>query len=395
MDTLISIDAQPLPEERCGVCILGSTGSIGTATLDLLRERGERFYVQSLSAHRNDRVLSEQVTRYSASAVVLTGMEYSTESFSCPCSYGADALLDLVCHPDVHVVVASIVGFACLPPVLAALRAGKRVALANKESVVCGSHLIREALKANPEASLLPVDSEHSALFQALCGERVSSVEKLWLTASGGPFRDTPYESFSGITPEDALKHPTWNMGAKITIDSATMMNKALELIEACYLYDLPEDRVEVVGHPQSIIHSLVEFCDGSQVAQLSHPDMKGPIAFALSYPEMRLQNVMKPLDLRDLKSLEFFSVDHQRFPAELLARECVRQGGSYPCAFNASNEIAVSAFLNNQIGFQDISALVARVVESWNHRGIPGLDELISLDSEARTRTLAAIRAT
>lgn len=390
---LASFDVSPILKDKVGICILGSTGSIGQSTLEVIRNNKERFFVRSLSAHSNQKLLKKQADEFNPATVALVQGPVA-QNFTCKVIQGRDALIDLVQDAEVDIVVASIVGFAGLPPVLAALRAGKRVALANKESVVCGSHLIRQALEANSKASLIPVDSEHSALFQILQGENRASVRRLWLTASGGPFRLTPLEKFEDIRPEDALKHPNWDMGAKITIDSATMMNKALELIEACFLFGVSEKDVEIVVHPQSIIHSLVEFIDGGQLAQLSVPDMKGPIAYALGYPDARLKQVMPQLDLKSLVSLEFSPVDTSRFPADLLARECIRAGVSHCCAFNAANEAAVSAFLAGKITFRGIVKVVSSVIESWQNSGFPDLEELFLIDREARNRTEEEISA-
>ena len=261
---------------------------------------------------------------------------------------------------------------------LSALKAGKRVALANKESLVAAGMLVREVIESVPGAEIIPVDSEHSALFQALSGEKWSNCSSLILTASGGPFLNTPKERFHSITPQEAVKHPRWNMGAKISVDSATLVNKALELIEAHFLFGMPESRIEVVVHPQSIIHSLVRLIDGSLIAQMSLPDMKAPIAYALSWPRERLKNVVAPLSLSSLKTLDFHELDAEKFPAITIARDVVRKGGLAPALFNLANEIAVSEFLAGRLTFDKIVPSILLALDRWGGDTYTTFDDLV-----------------
>ncbi len=373
------------------LCVLGSTGSIGRQTLDVVRLFPRRFRVRILAAGSNAERLIEQARTFRPDVVVirdetrvpeirqaLTGMGVRVYG-------GVEALTGVAAQPEIDVVVAAVVGFAGLLPVLEAVRAGKRVALANKETLVVGGALIREAM-AHSGAELIPVDSEHSAIFQCLAGEDATSVEQLILTASGGPFRTRPLETFEAITPEEALRHPNWNMGAKITIDSATMMNKGLEVIEAHWLFDMAPGRIEVLIHPQSIVHSMVAFQDGSIKAQLGVPDMRVPIQYALTYPE-RWPAEYPRIDWRTLRKLEFEQPDLRRFPCLRLAYEALEEGGLAPAVLNAANEEAVRHFLQHRIGFLDIPRLVEEVLAETPSQSTFSLETLQAVDAWARAR--------
>ncbi len=374
------------------IAILGSTGSIGTSALEVVRAHPGEFAVELLVAGRQAQLLADQVREFRPAAAALPGrvaFEQLCELLGVSPSRpvwegtrllcGEDEILSAIKGSSAHVVLAAVVGMAGLSGVLAALDAGKDVALANKESLVVAGALVLDAAKRS-QAKLIPVDSEHSAIFQALRGVREREISSLILTASGGPFRDTPLSEFSSITPERALKHPQWSMGAKITIDSATMVNKALEVIEARWLFGISSEQIEVVVHPQSIIHSMVRLVDQSVLAQLSLPDMKGPIAYALRFPEERLANVMKPLDFGALRELTFFPVDDQRFPGIRRARECLA-GAKGACAvFNAANEVAVAQFLSHRISFPSIHVLIEEALQKFGDRGYESVGDLVDL---------------
>jgi 1-deoxy-D-xylulose-5-phosphate reductoisomerase len=370
------------------VTILGSTGSVGCSTVDLLIRNQDRFRVEALTANRNAGLLAEQAKRLRprmaaiadpalgpalAEALAGTGIETAA---------GAAALEEAAARPA-DWVMGAIVGAAGLAPTLTAIRRGAVVALANKECLVCaGALVMAEARRAG--ARLLPVDSEHSAVFQVLEGERAEAVDRIILTASGGPFRTTSLEEMRRASPAQALAHPNWEMGAKISIDSATMMNKGLELIEAHHLFGLPGERIEIVVHPQSVVHSLVAYVDGSVLAQLGPPDMRTPIAYALAWPE-RMQWPAPRLDLAQLGTLSFESPDPERFPALSLAREALAAGGGAPTILNAANEVAVEAFLAGRIRFLDIAGLVSAALEGLPGRRIGSLAEVDDVDREAR----------
>lgn len=380
-----------------GVAILGSTGSIGTQTVDIVSRNPEAFRVAALTAHRNVALLAEQaralrpelaviadVTRYAELKAALsgTGIEIAV---------GADAVTAAAALPS-DIVVAGIVGAAGLSPVAAAVRRGARVAFANKEVLVSAGALMMAEVK-RCGATLLPVDSEHSAIFQCFDFERPAGVRRLILTASGGPFREKDRAFMAAVTPEQAIRHPKWDMGAKISVDSATMMNKGLEIIEAAFLFDMPEDRIDVVVHPQSVIHSMVEYVDGSVLAQLGSPDMRSPIAYALSYPK-RIETPTERLDLCKIASLTFEAPDPLRFPSLRLAREALRAGGAAPTILNAANEVAVGAFLAKRIGFLDIERVTAQTLSAIPAT-VPGdLDDVFHVDAEARTRAGEVVNA-
>ena len=383
------------------IAILGSTGSIGRNALDVIAHLGEPYQAVALSAHSQTDKLIEQVRRHGPDAVAVTRDEpdptllaqlraLGTEVYT-----GPGGMVRLVERPDVDLVLAAVVGAAGLPAVLAAVRAGKTVALANKESlVVAGSLVVPEARRRG--VPILPVDSEHSAVFQAMQAGRLHEVSRVILTASGGPFRNTAREKMEQATLSDALRHPTWQMGTKVTIDSATMFNKGLEIIEACWLFDLPPEKVEVVIHPESVVHSMVEFIDGSVVAQLSPPDMRTPIQYALTYPE-RAQGLAKRLDLSRRFALNFEPPDFDRVPALRIALDVARKGGTAGAVLNAANEAAVTAFSGGAIPFGEISRLVEFTIAQHGVVERPSLDDLLAADRWARdfTRNLIAERGT
>ena len=379
--------------------ILGSTGSIGQSSLDVVAAMPERFRVVALAAGRSIEKLAEQAARFSPRLVAIDRAEDVSRlerllpaGLACRVVAGREGLEEAACHPDVDTVVGGLVGALGLRSAHAAVRAGKRLALANKEPlVVAGELILSEARRSGAE--LVPVDSEHSAIHQALRSGRAGEAARLVLTASGGPFRERRLDTFDAITVEDALAHPTWKMGPKITIDSATMMNKGLEVIEAHFLFGLPGEKIDAVIHPQSLIHSFVEFVDGSLVAQLAKNDMKFPIVYALSYPE-RHPNDFGRLDLVALSRLDFFALDPRRYPALPLARKALAAGGAMPAILNAANEIAVAAFLEGKISFPDIVNVVSGTMEAIGHRDAPGsLEEAEEADRAAREGASALVR--
>lgn len=378
------------------VAILGSTGSIGCSTLDVIRHLGPPYRAVALGAHRQAEKLAQQAREFSPRAVALTDESQADRlrellGSGGPRVYaGESGLVDLARHDEVDIVVAAVVGAAGLPAVLAAVRAGKTLALANKEAlVVAGSLLIPEARKRG--VKVLPVDSEHSAIFQAMAGGRRQDVRRVILTASGGPFRHTPLEKIRNATPADALNHPTWRMGSKVTIDSATMFNKALELIEACWLFDLKPEQVQIVIHPESIVHSMVEFVDGSVIAQLSPPDMRTPIQYALTYPD-RMDGCSRRMDWGQCQTLHFEPPDFERFPSLKVAYDVARTGGTAGAVLNAANEVAVAAFMEGKIAFGEICGIVELIISGHRIKTAPALDDLLQADQWARQAAEAAI---
>lgn len=371
------------------IAILGSTGSIGCNALQVIEHLGEPYRVTALTAHHQTDRLLEQVRRFRPAAVALTDVETPRQvieelgGLGVEVYVGPAGLVQVARRPDVDLVLAAIVGAAGLPAVLAAVEAGKHLALANKEAlVVAGSLLI--PLARQKGISLLPIDSEHSAVFQcAQCG-KLPEIRRVILTASGGPFRKATHADLENATVSDALNHPTWRMGNKITIDSATMFNKALEIIEACWLFDLPPEKVEVVVHPESIIHSMVEFVDGSMLAQMSPPDMRTPIQYALTWPGRR-DGIGKRMNLSAPLSLNFEPPDPERFPALRIAYEVARTGGTMGAVMNAANEAAVEAFLSGKIRFVEIARLVERTIQAHQVQQSPSLDDLLDADRWAR----------
>jgi 1-deoxy-D-xylulose-5-phosphate reductoisomerase len=375
------------------IVILGSTGSIGENALRVVAHLSAELRVVGLAAGRRARRLAEQAAAFDCrwAAVADAGCVAELRQAlpaGCRVAAGRDELCELVCAPEVDLVLCAIVGTAGLMPVLAAVRAGKTIALASKEVLVMAGEQVMAAARRSG-ARILPVDSEHSAVFQCLDGRRAADVKRLLLTASGGPFRRTPAADLARVTPEAALAHPTWNMGAKITIDSATLMNKGLEIIEAHWLFDLAPDRIEVVIHPQSIVHSMVEFSDGSILAQLGNPDMRLPIQYALMYPERR-PGPVSGLDFSIARSLEFEPPDQARFPALRLARQALDAGGTAPAVFNAANEVAVARFLDRAIPFPGIWATVEAALARHVPVAHPTLEALLDADAWAR-RTAAS----
>jgi 1-deoxy-D-xylulose-5-phosphate reductoisomerase len=369
--------------------VLGSTGSIGRNCLDVIDCLGERLQVLGLSAHANRELLLEQAVRHQPRWVTITDASACREfdSSQLPSQTrllaGADGIATMVTDPDVDVVVAAIVGAAGLAGTWAALEAGKTVAVANKETLVMAGPLVME-LAASRGGRVLPVDSEHSAVFQAMQSGRPDEVERVVLTASGGPFRGRTRADLAQVSACEALRHPTWRMGPKITVDSATLMNKALEVIEARWLFGLPPERIEVIIHPESMIHSFVEFMDGSILAQLSPPDMRLPIQYALTYPE-RISGPARRLNWRELGSWHFEQPDHETFPAIQLGYEVARRGGTCGAVLNAANEAAVSRFLAGELRFLDIPRVCREVLVNHNYSARPVLDEVMALDRWAR----------
>ena len=369
------------------LAILGSTGSIGTQTLDVVRQHPDRFRVFMLSANSSAEKLVEQALAFGVPHVVICNPDkYDEVRAALPDSVqvhlGIQTACDLVQAPQVDVVVAAMVGFSGLRPTLSAIGAGKTIALANKETLVAaGSVVMEEAKKHN--APIYPVDSEHSAIFQCLAAAKGNPIEKIHLTASGGPFRTWTEQQMAQARKEDALRHPNWEMGAKITIDSATMMNKGFEVIEAKWLFDLPLEKIHVVVHPESVIHSMVEFADGAVIAQLGVPDMRVPIALALSYPE-RLPLEGRRLDFAALSALTFEEPDRRKFPCLQLAFDAIGLGGNMPCAMNAANEVAVAAFLRGETPFYGIPRCIDHVLHHTDCIARPSLDDIFATHAEA-----------
>ncbi|HTA81789.1 MAG TPA: 1-deoxy-D-xylulose-5-phosphate reductoisomerase [Bacteroidia bacterium] len=370
------------------IAILGSTGSIGQQTLDIVRANTDKLQVEVLTAQNNADLLIEQALAFEPNAVVIGEGKYAyvkeaLQKHDIKVYTGADALCQVVQMETVDMVLAAIVGFAGLRSTIAAIEAGKSIALANKETLVVAGELVTNLAKEKG-VNIYPVDSEHSAIFQCLAGEFHNKIEKIYLTASGGPFRGKDSKFLSTVTKADALKHPNWSMGAKITIDSATMMNKGLEIIEAGWLFGLKPEQIDVIIHPQSIIHSLVQFQDGSLKAQMGLPDMKLPIQYALFYPQ-RVASTFKRFDFAAYPSLTFEKADTATFPSISLAYEAMRKGGNMPCILNAANEIAVSSFLNDEITFAEIPKLVEHCMNKVSYVAKPILQGYIDSDAEAR----------
>ena len=363
------------------IAILGSTGSVGTQTLEVISKHPNHFEVETLTANNNVELLAQQAIRFQPNAVVISNeKQYGTlkellKKHPIKVYAGNDAISQVVALPSVNMVVAAMVGFIGLKPVMKAIEAGKNIALANKETLVVAGEMITQ-LATKQKVAILPVDSEHSAIFQCLQGEQHNPVEKIILTASGGPFRNkTPIE-LSQVSKDDAMRHPSWNMGAKITIDSATLMNKGLEVIEARWLFNIPAERIEVLVHPQSVIHSMVQFSDGSVKAQMGVPDMRIPIQYALSYPYRLPSDFPRPNFLK-YSSLTFKQPDRQHFPALGIAYEALKKGGNVPCIMNAANEAAVHAFLNDRIRFTDIPRWIEKAMKHIAYIANPTLKQL------------------
>lgn len=372
------------------IAILGSTGSIGRQTLEVIANHPVEFGVEVLTAKTNYKLLIEQAARFQPSVVViadkhhLEAVKSALSGLPITVYGGQEALKEVVTSDRVDMVLAAMVGFAGLIPVIEAIKAGKQIALANKETLVVAGELVTR-LAAENKVDLLPVDSEHSAIFQCFTGEQHAEVDKIYITASGGPFRNLDMAALEKVTSRDALKHPTWNMGSKITVDSASLMNKGLEVIEARWLFNLRPEQIDVIVHPQSIVHSLVQFVDGSIKAQLGLPDMRLPILYAMSYPK-RLTGLFPKFKFTDYPSLTFEAPDSVRFPNLALALEAMRHGGNMPCIMNAANEIAVEAFLNDKVGFYGMTRIIEKTVQKATFLPVAGLSEYIESDREARS---------
>jgi len=370
------------------ITLLGATGSIGDSTLALVRANPDRYGVHALSAHQNVQKLAALVLEFQPKYAIIVdetqfpALKDQLSGTPTKLLAGRNALAE-VAADHVDIVVAAITGTAGLPSVHAALKAGNTVALANKESLVCaGDYLM--PLAARAKAHILPIDSEHNAIYQVFDFDRADRVRRIILTASGGPFRETPLNEFNAITPAQAVAHPNWDMGAKISVDSATMMNKGLEMIEAYHLFPVSTEQIDVVIHPQSVIHSMVDYVDGSVLAQMGHPDMRTPISYCLAWPDRQPVD-LPPLNLAELARLDFWEPDFVRYPCLKLAIEAMRAGGSAPLVLNAANEIAVSAFLNGQIGFGQIAHLVAKCLEKAAPVELQSLETIYELDAETR----------
>jgi len=377
------------------VTILGSTGSIGCNTLDLIARNRSDYRVEALTANTNVELLARQAVEFDASCAVVADetrygeLKEALSGTSVEAAAGEDALVEAALRPA-DWVMAAIVGAAGLRPTLSAIQRGVVVALANKECLVCAGDLVMDSVTKSG-ATLLPVDSEHNAIFQVFDFKQKSAVEKIILTASGGPFREYSLEQMAQVTPAQAVAHPNWDMGAKISVDSATMMNKGLEVIEAHHIFRVPEDQIDVLVHPQSVIHSMVAYVDGSVLAQLGTPDMRTPIAYTLAWPA-RIETPSERLNLGQISSLHFESPDPQKFPALRLAREALRAGGSKPTVLNAANEVAVAAFLSEQIGFLEIAAVVEETMDAVNDGPLRTIEDVFHLDEVARRQATSCL---
>ena len=379
------------------IAILGATGSIGKSTLDLVERSPERFEVVAVTAATNAEALADIARRTGARLAVMADPARERDlhehlvGTNCRVAAGEDALIEAATG-EAELVIAAIVGCAGLRPVMAAVEAGRTVALANKEALVTAGALMTDSAARNG-ATLLPVDSEHNAIFQCLAGSRVEDVSRIILTASGGPFRTASSDIIRNATPAQAVAHPNWSMGAKISVDSATLMNKGLELIEAHYLFGLASDRIDILVHAQSVIHSMVEFVDGSVLAQLGSPDMRIPIAYALAWPQ-RLETPAQRLDLAAIARLDFEAPDTERFPALRLAREALEQGGAAPIVLNAANEVAVAAFLAGAIRFSDIAEIVEGALDRADFVNPRSIGDVLEIDRTVRSRVDSAMKA-
>ncbi|MBI1805787.1 MAG: 1-deoxy-D-xylulose-5-phosphate reductoisomerase [Ignavibacteria bacterium] len=371
------------------ICILGSTGSIGQNSLEVIANFPDRFHASYLTTNKNIGILQQQIERFHPRAVAVldecsASLLKQTMNGAVNVFTGEDGLRELVSQGDIDIVINSLVGFAGLRPTIEAIKRGITVALANKETLVVAGEIITQLLREH-NAALIPVDSEHSAILQCLTGEKSDDIARLILTASGGPFLNMRKKDFTSVTVEAALKHPNWKMGSKITIDSATMMNKGLEVIEAHWLFNLPPEKIDVLIHPQSIIHSMVEFVDGSVKAQLGMPDMKIPIQYALTYPE-RASSLYNRVDFAELREMTFFKPDLDQFECVQLAYDAIREGGTAPAILNAANEVAVDLFLQRQMSFDRIPHLIAHALEKIPVKHSPGLNDIFETDTATRT---------
>lgn len=378
------------------IAVIGSTGSVGTQTLDVVKKNPERFSIEALAAGSNIDLLLEQVQQFRPKMVSVGTKELADKISSALPSgtsvfYGEEGLIQVAAHNDAELVITAIVGSVGLPATLAAISAGKHIGLANKETLVTAGHIVME-LAREKNVAILPVDSEHSAIFQCLNGENIKEVAGITITASGGSFRDRTRQQLENVTVEDALKHPNWSMGAKITIDSATMVNKGLEVIEAHWLFGLPYEQIGVVLHPESIVHSFVEYRDSSIIAQLGTPDMRIPIQYALSYPE-RIPSKSSRLSLTQVGALHFKEMDFERFPCLKMAYHCGKIGGTAPTVFNAANEIAVARFLNKEISFLQIEEIIEKMIAKHSVIQNPNLEEIQNVDAQVRKLASSLLR--
>lgn len=379
------------------IAILGSTGSIGTQALDVIRNHSEKFEVSVLTTNTNADLLMEQVRDFEPNTVVIVSEEGHAKindecwNLGTKCYTGEEALVDVCSMDEIDIVLTALVGFSGLKPTLKAIEYGKNIALANKETLVVAGEIITQRAKEKG-VNIYPVDSEHSAIFQCIVGEFHNPLEKVYLTASGGPFRGKNRNELKSVTVKESLNHPNWSMGAKITIDSATMMNKGLEIIEAKWLFGLKEDQIDVIVHPQSIIHSIAQFRDGSMKAQMGLPNMKLPIQFALSYPN-RIESNFERFNFLDYPSLTFEAPDQETFINLRLAYEALKKGGNMPCALNAANEVTNQAFIDGKIGFLDIGDINEKVVQNISFQNKPELEQLFETDNESRRIAVELIK--
>ena len=373
--------------ERQKIALLGSTGSIGVQTLDIVRENSNLFEITTLTAHKNWKILAAQAVEFMPDSVVIADQSYYAELKEALAAYpikvyaGDDAVAQVAAGDNVDVVVNALVGYAGLMPTVAAVKKSKKIALANKETLVVGGEVVMK-LATEYHAPILPIDSEHSAIFQCLVGER-SPLRRLIITCSGGSLRDLPIEALKDVTPEQALRHPQWTMGAKITIDSSTLVNKGFEVIEAAWLFGLDADKISVIQHPQSVVHSMVEFEDGAIKAQLGTPDMHMPISFALMFPHRAVRG--EHFSFADNPTLTFTEVDRVKYPALDIAYNCLRKGGTAACTMNGANEVAVAAFLNHQCGYLDIVRSIENALEKAQFVAKPTLEDFVAADIESR----------
>ena len=373
--------------ERQKIALLGSTGSIGVQTLDIVRENSNLFEITTLTAHKNWKILASQAVEFMPDSVVIADQSYYAELKEALAAYpikvyaGDDAVAQVAAGDNVDVVVNALVGYAGLMPTVAAIKKSKKIALANKETLVVGGEVVMK-LAAEYHAPILPIDSEHSAIFQCLVGER-SPLRRLIVTCSGGSLRDLPIEALKDVTPEQALCHPQWTMGAKITIDSSTLVNKGFEVIEAAWLFGLDADKISVLLHPQSVVHSMVEFEDGAIKAQLGTPDMHMPISFALMFPHRAVRD--EHFSFADNPTLTFAEVDRVKYPALDIAYNCLRKGGTAACTMNGANEVAVAAFLNHKCGYLDIVRSIEYALEKAQFVSKPTLEDFVAADIESR----------
>ena len=372
---------------RRGIAVLGSTGTIGTYTLQVIEKNPEDFFVVSLAAGSRIIELKEQIKKFNPKVVSVTSasdaLQLKKEFPNIEVGFSDEGIKNCIEQKEVDVVINGIVGFAALVPTMLALKADKMIGLANKESLVVAGPLFKNLVEQS-KSSVIPVDSEHNAIFQLIKNQQRKDIESIVLTASGGPFLRHPELNLNEITPEMAIKHPNWSMGPKISVDSATLMNKGLELIEAHYLFDFPENKIEIWVHPQSIVHGAIWFSDNTSLAQLSRPDMKSAIGYAMSYPN-RIQNVIKKLSLKEMANLEFIEPDVERFRCLILAREALKAGHSHLVVLNAANEIAVAAFLERKIRFSDIPTVIENSLEAHNSISLQTISDVVQMDTEAR----------